>query len=359
MRFHKVVKRLNAHTPGAGDVLLDRVTGGHFDLTGPARDFANGKSLADEFHDTSLAKPAAAMTRAGAAPPLKAVRVGWGHYTHAVLGAVNGAIEQTARKAMAGQAIKNSPLMEKHIVGLSDKALEDAAKGLRGTHNQVALGRAVDRMYGQYQKFSPDKRSLLLHWSPFLPWYLNTATFLTKVLPVDHPVQAALLANISAAEEEWRKSHDLSLLQANHVPDFLLGSAPNGKGGFQRIAHYTPFGVGSDLAGSVSGLMLPQFIGPLKNMGGVDWKWQPLTHGGKHGKPFNQGEKAVRALVTAAEEQIPGVSQAGKISGITPRLVDKDTNVKSPKEVLKGYLPTTATSNGQPPATARAARRAG
>jgi hypothetical protein len=97
--------------------------------------------------------------------------------------------------------------------------------------------------------------------------------------------------------------------------------------------------------------MLPQFIGPLKNMGGVDWKWQPLTHGGKHGKPFNQGEKAVRALVTAAEEQIPGVSQAGKISGITPRLVDKDTNVKSPKEVLKGYLPTTATSNGQPPAT--------
>jgi hypothetical protein len=291
------------------------------------------------------------MTRAGQAPPLKAVRVGWGHYTHAVLGAVNGAIEQTARKAMAGQAIKNSPLMEKHIVGLSDKALEDAAKGLRGTHNQVALGRAVDRMYGQYQKFSPEKRSLLLHWSPFLPWYLNTATFLTKVLPVDHPVQAALLANISAAEEEWRKSHDLSLLQANHVPDFLLGSAPNGKGGYQRIAHYTPFGVGSDLAGSVSGLMLPQFIGPLKNMGGVDWKWQPLTHGGKHGKPFNQGEKAVRALVTAAEEQIPGVSQAGKISGITPRLVDKETNVKSPKEVLKGYLPTTATSNGQPPAT--------
>jgi hypothetical protein len=188
MRFHKVVKRLNAHTPGAGDVLRDRVTGRHFDLTGPARDFANGKSLAEEFDDTSLAKPAAAMTRAGQAPP-KAVRVGWGHYTHAVLGAVNGAIEQTARKAMAGQAIKNSPLMEKHIVGLSDKALEDAAKGLRGTHNQVALGRAVDRMYGQYQKFSPEKRSLLLHWTPFLPWYLNTATFLTKVLPVDHPVR--------------------------------------------------------------------------------------------------------------------------------------------------------------------------
>jgi hypothetical protein len=286
-----------------------------------------------------------------AAPPMKAVRQGWGHYTHVVLGAVNGAIEQTARKAMAGQAIKNSPLMEKHIVGLSDKALEDAAKGLRGTHNQVALGRAVDRMYGQYQKFSPEKRSLLLHWSPFLPWYLNTATFLTKVLPVDHPVQAALLANISAAEEEWRKSHDLSLLQANHVPDFLLGSAPNGKGGYQRIAHYTPFGVGSDLTGSAADLMLPQFVGPLKNFGGVDWKWQRLTHGGKHGKEFNLGEKFVRAVVTAAEEQIPGVSQAGKITGLTPRFVDKDTNVKSPKEVLKGYLPTTATSNGQPPAT--------
>jgi hypothetical protein len=352
MRFNRVVKKLNAVKPGAGDALKMRVTGGHFDLTGPARDFADGKSLADEFRDTSLARPAAAVTKAGSLPPAKAVRTGWAHYTRAVLGGVNGVIEQTARRAMAGQAIKNSPLIEHHIIGLTDKAIADAAQGLKGTENQAALGRAVDRMYGKYQKFSPDKRSLLLHWSPFLPWYLNTATFLLKVLPVDHPVTTALLADINAAEEDWRRSHDLSLLGANHVPDFLLGSVPKG-GGYLRAAHYTPFGVGSDPTGAVGSLLLPQVTGPVINALGVDWKGDPLTVGGSHGRKFNPGEKAIRALVTAAEEQIPGVSQAGAVSGLTPRYVDKKNPayIKKPGQVLKGYLPTTPTGNGSTAST--------
>jgi hypothetical protein len=347
MRFGKVVKKLNAVKPGAGDELKMRVTGGHFDLTGPARDFADGKSLADEFRDTSLARPAAAVTKAGSVHPAKAVRTGWAHYTRAVLGGVNGVIEQTARRAMAGQAIKNSPLIEHHMIGLTDKAIADAAHGLKGTENQAALGSAVDRMYGKYQKFSPDKRSLLLHWTPFLPWYLNVATFLTKVLPIDHPVQTALLADINAAEEDWRRSHDLSLLGANHVPDFLLGSVPK-DGGSLRVAHYTPFGVGSDVTGAVGSLALPQVTGPMLNMLGIDWKGDPLAHGGAHGKPFNQGEKLIRALTTAAEEQFPGVSQAGAISGVTPRLVDKKDpgSIKKPSQVLKGYLPTTPTGSG-------------
>jgi hypothetical protein len=78
---------------------------------------------------------------------------------------------------------------------------------------------------------------------------------------------------------------------------------------------------------------------------GVDWKAKSLTTGGKHGKPFTPTQKALRALVTAVEEQIPGVAQAGAISGVTPRYVDRDTPayIKTPGQVLKGYLPTTAT----------------
>lgn len=343
LRMGHVVKKLNKEKPGLGDELATRITGGHFDLTGPARDFANGKSLAEEFEDTPLAKVAGAATKAGAAPGLKHVRQGWGAYTRAVLGTVNHVIESNARRAMAGQAIKDLGFQDLHINGLSDAALEDAAKGLKGTHNQVALARAVDRMYGQYQKFSPEKRSLLMHWTPFLPWYMNTANFLFKVLPVDHPVKAALLADVNVAEEQWRKDHGLSTL-APHVPGFMLGGAPTKDGKYLNIAHYTPWGIGSDPVGAASDLMLPQFLGPLKNAGGVDWKWQTLTHGGAHGQPFSPAEKALRAATTLAEEQIPGVTQAGKISGVTPRFVDKDSpeNVKSAGDVLKGYLPWTA-----------------
>jgi hypothetical protein len=352
LRMNRVVKKLSAERAGAGNELLMRISGGHFGLTGPARDFAQGKSLAEEFTDTSLERPARAATLAGR--PLRAVRSGWSHYTNAMLGSINGVLENTARKAMAGQAIRQGPLMERRIVGLSDKAIKDAADGLRGSENQVALAREVDRMYGKYQKFSPDMRSLLLHWTPFLPWYLNVATFLGKVLPVDHPLQAALLADTSAATEEWRKSHRLSLLASDHLPDFLLGSAPVGKGNsYQRIAHYTPFGVGSDVTGAVGSLALPQATGAFLNALGVDWKGQRLTHGGSHGKEFNQGERLIRALVTVAESQVPGVTQAGAISGVTPRYVDKNSpeSIKSPGRVLKGYLPTTATSNNEPPAT--------
>jgi hypothetical protein len=345
LRLRKVVKDLNARQAGAGDALLGRINGGNLGLTGAARDFGEGKTLAEEFAGTPLRGPAAAVTLAGRAVPLRAVRHGFAAYSSAVMNTVNGLIENTARHAMAGQAIKNMGLIDNHLIGLTDAAIKDAASGLRHTESQAALGRAVDRMYGRYQKFSPERRTLIMHWTPFLPWYLNVVTFLTKVLPVDHPVQAALLADINAAEQDWRKAHELSVNQPNHVPDFLLGGYPDGKGGFRRIAHYTPFGAGPDAVSATGGLVLPQFEGPILNALGVDWKGQPLTTGGTHGKPFTPTQKALRALVTAAEEQIPGVAQAGAISGVTPRYVDRDNPayIKTPGQVLKGYLPTTAT----------------
>jgi hypothetical protein len=352
LRVGSVAKKLDAHTPGAGTAMLDRVVGGaQFEKGSAARSFAEGKtSLADEFAGTGLAKPASAATAIG--KPLAPVRAGFRAYSNAVMGTVNGAIEHNARRAMAGQAIKNSPLMEHHLIGLTDSALSDAAKGLRNTENQVALGRAVNDMYGKYAKHSPEMRSALLHWTPFLPWYLNVAKFLGHVLPQDHPVTTALLADTSQATEAWRKSHDLSLLQPNHVPGYLLGSYPKKGGGFLRIAHYTPFGVGQDVTGAAGGLVLPQITGPLMNALGVDWKGQPLKHPGYAGKPFNPGEKAVRALVTAIEEQVPGASQLGAVTGLTPRYVDKKApgTIPGPVKVLKGYLPWTATKSTPPPA---------
>jgi hypothetical protein len=346
LRMNRVVKRLNRETPGLGDQLLMRVSGGQFGLTGTAREYAGGKSLADEFAGTSLERPAKAATRAGQAPPLKIARKGWEKYTSTVLDAINGAIENTARKAMAGQEIRQGALMERHVVGLSGRALDDAARGLRGSEAQVQLGRAVDRMYGQYQKFSPEKRAMLLHWTPFAPWYLNVASFLTKVLPQDHPVKTALLADMSMATEEWRKEHHLSLHDADHVPGFLLGSYPGKGDSFYRVGHYVPFATAdpSEAAGS---LLLPQVTGTLANLAGVDWTGHRLKYPGYKGREFNQGERTIRALVTAAESQIPGVSQAGRISGLTPRLVDKknpDTIPGLRARLLK-EIPTTPTKS--------------
>jgi hypothetical protein len=347
LRVGKIVKKMNAQKAGSGDEWARRQTGGHFDLTGPARDFANGKSLADEFADTPLSKPANVTSAAAQAPGVRHVRLGFKLYSRAALGSINHLIESNTRRAMTGQAIKNLGFQDEHIIGLMDGAIEDAANRLHETHNQLAAARAVNKMYGKYQGFSPEMRTLIMHWSPFAPWFFNSVYFLAKTLPFDHPVKAALLADASNAEEEWRKAHGLSF-RGPHVPWYLMGSYPTKDGKYLRVGHYTPWGIGADPTGAVGSLAIPQFEGPIINTLGVDWKGQPLTRGGPHGPEFNTGEKALRALVTAAEEQIPGVSQAGAISGLTPRYVNKDNpeNIKSPGEVLKSYLPTTPASGG-------------
>jgi hypothetical protein len=332
MRFHKVVNALNKVKPGAGDELKMRVTGGHFDLTGPARDFADGKSLADEFAGTSLERGANAATRSATRSPRRRSGTA-GRSTRVPCSApINGTLEQTARRAMAGQAIKNSPLIESHIIGLTDKAIQEAAHGLKGTENQVALGRAVDRMYGKYQKFSPERRSLLLHWTPFLPWYLNARRSSSRCSP----------STIRCRRRCWRTSTRRRRTGASTTTcrccrattSRTSCSAPTRPARTSTCgSRTTRRSASAPTRPALSGRSRcrssrPRGSTPL----GVDWKGDPLTVGSSHGKKFNTGQKAIRALVTAAEEQVPGVTQAGAISGVTPRYVDKNTpsSIKSP-----------------------------
>jgi hypothetical protein len=338
LRFDRVVKRLNRATPGAGDELKMRVTGGQFGLTGTAREFANGKTLADEFAKTSLARPAAAATRVGQARPLKAVRTGWGAYTRVVMDTVNGAFENTARKAMAGQAIREGRLMEDKIIGLSHRAITDAANGLRGTDAQVQLGRAVDRMYGRYQKFSPDRRETMLHTTPFASWYLNCATFIFKTLPVDHPLKTALLADIDALEEDWRKSHGMSLLAPGHKPSFLLGGLPLNDGRVVPIGHYTPLGI-TDPVQAAGDLVVPQLPALPILKGSVDWKGTPLKH--PDGKSFTAAEVAAYALAEQLGVTVPGLDKARRIADFQPAPIRVRAQPKTLGQRLLGEVPFT------------------
>lgn len=311
-RFRSVVQRMNRDNPGSGDALVSRITGGQFGLTGTAREFAEGRSLAEEFQGTAFEDIAHGLTKAGSTRPARAVRSGWGKYTNVVFNTVNGAIENTARKAMAGQAIRSGQFMENHIRGLSDRAIQDAADGLHGTHAQVQLGRAVDRMYGQYQKFSPAKRETLLHTTPFYPWYRNVATFITKTLPVDHPLKTALLTDIEAMDEDWRKSHGLSLKEGGGKPGFLLGGYPVGSGEqVVRYGRYTPFVPGDPLE-SVADLVTPQF-GNVKE----------ILHGHDYTGKEVKGNRILVALDSLAEAHIPGLAQVGRITGVPGHYIRK------------------------------------
>ena len=330
VRLNQTVKRMNKAEPGSGDDLLKRIAGGQFGKTGPAREFSDKLgTLGETFADTPLRTPARAASWVGRMPPARATKAVWGKYRTTVLGSINGLFEQTARKAMAGQAIRQGPLMQKRLNGLTNQAIDDAAKGLKGTDAQVQLAREVDRMYGQYQKFSPGKREAMAHFTPFAPWYFNALKFLGQVLPRDHPVLTSLMASASAATEDWRRENDLSLWDESTVPKHLMGGYPLfGGDKISRLGQYTPFGWSTDPVEGLGTMALPQALGPVLNTVGVDWTGKRLVDP-KTGKPFSGGEKALRAAVSALEAQVPGVAQAGRISGLTKRYVDK----KRPQDI--------------------------
>jgi hypothetical protein len=289
-----------------------RLTGGQFDPSGGVRGLADVKSLAEEFKGrTGFETGAAALTHFGTRSGSRAVRRAWGGYQKLVFGTINGFIDRTARTAMAGQALKNSDFNEKRWNALSDKAIEDAAKGMQGTEAQVALAREVDSMAGKYSKQSPELRSALMHWTPFLPWYLNAIKFVLWTLPKDHPYVSSILAATSTAAEDWRKENNLSIKGDDFDP-FALAD----------YVRYTPAGAFTDWAAGIGRMALPQFTGAAANLSmGVDWTGKKLRD--PEGEKFSVSEKAARAGLSIAESQVPLVSVGGRLSGLTKRYVDK------------------------------------
>lgn len=339
LRTHKVVKAMEAQKPGSGKALLERAAPGGLVGRTAAHEMT-GKTLREEFPDSTVAR---ALTDVGRAPGPKQVRQLHHAVSSFVFEKVNAkALEGVPQKALLGRALKDSPLMERHLIGLSDKAIQEAAEGLQGTHNQIAAARAVQRSYGNYASFSPKQREVIMHWTPFLPWYINTAQFLLSVLPKDHPVAAGLAADASAATEEWRKQQGLSTRGGEKLPAFMLGGYPT-KGGksIVRLGHYTPFGIGEDVTGAVAGLPLPQFKGAYDAVShGLDWKGHELKH--PDGTPYDQGEKWLYGLLQLGESFVPLASQTEAVIGAK----NKPQALKKQFRVLSSTPSNRATSSG-------------
>lgn len=338
IRARRTIKEMNRQIPGSGDQLrAHAVPGGVFGLSSTAREFAYGeKTLGDQFQKTALHKGAQTLTNIGAKPGVRHVRAGFRKYSEFVFGKVNNAFEQTAQTAMLGKAIKSGPLMERHVLGLSDKAIEDAAKGLHATEAQVALGREVDRMFGRYNKFGPETREALLHWTPFLPWSINVLTFLGRTLPADHPIIASLTASIDQATEDWKQKHGMSLRGGSTRPGFMLGGYPIGKGDtVLPVGRVLPFAPGGNVLSTAGSLLVPQYSALGKNLFlGTDWKDQPLKSG------TGVGSRVANALATAAETFVPGTSQVGRVTGLTGHYIRKtgEPSVLQGKNVTKDLV---------------------
>ena len=259
-----------------------------------------------------------------------------------------GWMESHFQTAMLGKALKQLNIREGGVGALSEKAMLEAADGLRGTSTQVELARRVSDMYGKYSGMSPGARRAIRTYAPFAPWWLSAVKFVTVVLPRDHPVLTGLIASNEQATREWRKDHNLEPYVDNSAPGWLQGSVPVG-GGLLPLARYTPFGAFTDPAGTAAGQVLPQISGVLAALRGEDWTGKKLR--GPDGKPLDDLGKARKAALAFIEGTIPGVqlgetiAKRGVGDALNPlRTYSKSVGSTDPLDALSKALSHTNSS---------------
>lgn len=232
-------------------------------------------------------------------PVAKWVPAAWSNYTRFVFNFVNRGIERQFQTAMAGRAVMDQ-LLPEGLMRLSEKAIRDAANDSLDMNTVVALGEAVDKMYGRYSKFGPQERYWISTYTPFIRWSLNALTFVYKTLPKDHPVLTGVLASAHVASEDWRKDRGLSLFAEDAMPGFLQGSIPGEGGSHLRVSRYTPFGAFTDnsgAAGTVANSLLPQYMGVYDALAkGQDWKGKKIQ-GGMEDRFLEAGQQFAGGLI--------------------------------------------------------------
>lgn len=309
-----ILKHLEEADPAAAQELQARALGGgHYAMADrmPVR-------KAEQFKDTRLEPLANAMAAFWRAPGPKQVSAVWRHWTELVFHRINQPLESRFQTAMLGSEVRRQ-LMSDRVVKLSSKAMDEAAEGLRNTNTQARFAEAVDRMYGQYSKFSPAQRRAIALYTPFIAWTLNALRFTAEVLPRDHPALTSLIVAANQSSEEWRRDRGLDKFMEGAVPGFLQGSIPKGEGKL-RVSRYTPFGAFGDLPGTLADAVLPQGSSALAALKGQDWKGKELRD--ENGQPIDDVAKFAEAFKALAEGTIPIVGQAVRVQGNEGGLVE-------------------------------------
>jgi hypothetical protein len=154
---------------------------------------------------------------------------------------VNRAIERGAQHAARGHLLRDQ-IQEftgswLQTLRTSEKAWNEAKRGMTDTPTQHLLLDQAHELLGKYDSWSPTMRAIVQGPAPFLPWMLNAARFVYWTMPVHHSALTAFLTEGRAVgRETWKEQH------ATLPPGSLKYAISNGKGGWIDLARYGPYG---------------------------------------------------------------------------------------------------------------------
>lgn len=294
-------------------------------------------NVIDYYRGTPFEGGARLLHNLGGVPTIGHVMAAFRATANGILHYQKVGVEQQAAKAAVGKA---ALVQLKQTTGYSwpralllhTRAVEDFAKGQIESQNQDAYGRYLDTMMGKWSNQSP-LMTKVLAVSPFLSWYVNSLRFLYGTLPADHPVITGLLAASNTATAGARAQYGLSgPLSGNplETEGYTEGGIPLSGGRMLDLAHYSPFGAVSDIAGSAKSELPPLITEPATALLGDTYTGQyPKNAAGQRVEPPTS-QKLQMAFTSLLDTILPGYS-------VAERGASKPSGLISPFRIYKNY----------------------
>lgn len=273
---------------------------------------------ARRFTDTWVEPIARGLQEVGRAPGARSMKNLWVSVRNAGFRFEEIALERQAQFRVLGKEARNEVKRQQRQVHRSqrdfDAAIEDFAKGLLKTENQVKAARSVEQTLGQWTRNSPGTRRFLASYSPFGMWARASTRFALVTLPARHPIKTGIAAAAAQMTEDERAIFGLDPRQEDALPEYRQGSIPIeqdikiGPVEFKAGEFFTPqslttFGVFADYPANMARFILPQF--PLDELRGIDFAGRTIRD--DEGKPIQGERKVFEALKALGEAYIPGL----------------------------------------------------
>lgn len=271
MKIFKAIKKID---PKAAQEFEVRALGG-MHLASVAKTAKHRE--ASQFAGTALEWPAKAIGKARREPVIKQMVDGYQHYAGKVFN-LNSRMERTYQYSVLGKEARRQVQETRgawhKAIALGPKTIEDLANGLLDTNSQVAMGRAIDRVLGQWDKNGPTARRFMIDYAPFGQWWRAASKYVMVTFPKDHPIKVAMLAALTNMTEQERKAVGLTKGPGG-VPGFLQGSIPTKKG-LIPFGGYSSFGMFSQYPENSGSMILPWL--PLDQLRGINFKGNQIRN---------------------------------------------------------------------------------
>jgi hypothetical protein len=172
--------------------------------------------------------------------------------------------------------------------------LRELAKGPIADRNILnRYGTEVNRVMGDYTTMSPEFRFAMSTWAPFAYW-ARASTKWVLTLPLNAPIKAAMIANISRMNERERRALGLSRFDVERrnkeekpetLENYMMGSIVDPTGAIPgsdptsmyRTNTYTSFGPLMD-PGSLINFVIPNYITFLNGAKGISWTGNEIVN---------------------------------------------------------------------------------